>query len=750
MHAAGTLSLIALAPLEPMENETPAIAATPAGPATLKHYEIRGKLGEGGFGQVFEAWDTKLCRVVAIKRLHLAGGSGASLVREARLAASLQHAAFVKIHAVEEDDDSQSIVMEYVPGQTLRQLLAARTPTRAETLDIVGQVARAMQEAHAGHLVHGDLKPSNLILEPTGAVRILDFGLASQNDPQATVTLSTVEPQGTIAYMAPERLLGAAPDAQGDIYALGVLLYELTTGQRPFAQLSGLALAAAQVQSTSAQWPLPDTADPAIVSLILAMTARAPAARLANMAQVGERLAAIAAGQPAPATPAHPAEPAHASAPPARIRAWRWSHWPRRARIAAGALAATAVLAGAAWQLAPWAGSLAPASLAPYSEAQQLRNGLAALRLFDRPGSLDAATAHFTTVLDRDPRHGAAAAGLSLTYSFRYASDGQDSAWLQRADAGAQQALALNEQIALSHVASAWVQLNQGRAEAALHAIERALKLDPRNFFALLGKTVVLNRLRRHDDAMAAARLGMEAYPDERAFHDEIAISHEQQSNVDAAERAYRRSIALQPDAVLAYANLSGVLLRQNRVPEALAILQEGLQVRPSAMLYDGLGNALFRTGDYVAAVRAFEQAVSPAAGNPAHYLYWANLGDALLWIPGRRHEARQAYVKARALLAPRMEREPANAKWASRMSLYSARIGDKDAALGQIGKALKLAPQDGAVHFRSGLAYELLGERDAALAALAHARELGYPAHLIETEPDLLALRRDRRYQAN
>src|SRR5471032_1114548 len=94
------------------------MAAMSAGPATIKHYEIRSKLGEGGFGEVFEAWDVKLCRTVAIKRLHAAhrAADGTSLVREARLAASLRHAAFVKIHAIEDDQDSQSIVMEFVPG----------------------------------------------------------------------------------------------------------------------------------------------------------------------------------------------------------------------------------------------------------------------------------------------------------------------------------------------------------------------------------------------------------------------------------------------------------------------------------------------------------------------------------------------------------------------------------------------------------------------------------------------------------
>ena len=149
-------------------------------PTLPGHYDLRGCLGEGGFGRVYEAWDSKLCRRVAIKCIkHTgAGSAGADLLREARLGASLRHAAFVKVHAIEDDGRTQSIVMELVPGQTLKQALAAGPVARAAALDWTRQVAEAMRDAHASGLVHGDLKPSNLMLEPGGSIRVLDFGLA--------------------------------------------------------------------------------------------------------------------------------------------------------------------------------------------------------------------------------------------------------------------------------------------------------------------------------------------------------------------------------------------------------------------------------------------------------------------------------------------------------------------------------------------------------------------------------------------
>ena len=166
--------------------------------------------------------------------------------------------------------------------------------------------------------------------------------------------------------------------------------------------------------------------------------------------------------------------------------------------------------------------------------------------------------------------------------------------------------------------------------------------------------------------------------------------------------------------------------------------------------MYVNLGNAQFLRGDYVAAATAFELAVSPDSGNPADYLGWANLADTLLWIPGRKEEALHAYGKARLLLAPRLARNPNDITLVSRMGLYAARSGSKTSAQELIQKSMALAPKDPSVLFRAGLGYELLGNRTEALQTIAKAKKLGYPSSFIESEPDLLALRRDARYNKN
>ncbi len=697
----------------------------PDAPKLPGHYELRGRLGEGGYGQVFEAWDSKLQRPVAIKCIK--HGAGADLVREARVGAALRHPAFVKVHAVEEDGATQAIVMELVPGQTLKQVLAAGPVARADALAWTRQIAEAMQEAHTAGLVHGDLKPSNLMLEPGGAIRILDFGLAQNLDVLATAPVSSSALQGTIAYMAPERMLGAQLAPQADVYALGLILYEMVCGARPFAALDGLALAAAQVQTSSDGWTYPLDASPQLIALIRAMTARQPAQRLAGMAEVLDGLAQL---DTAPTVPARPAR----------------APLPKRTRyLAAGALS-VALLGAGAWIAAPHLAALGT-TLAPFSESLELEQGLEAVKLFDRPGSLDKAEAHFRRILERQPDSAAAAAGMSLMYALRYQTDKSDETWLQRADASAQRAAQLNDQLALSHVARAWVLDMQGKREEALHAHAEGLRLDPFNYFAWYGQAAALRRMHRYDEARIKLAEAMRRFPQERTFTDELGSVEYEQANYPAAERAFRRSIALQPDAVIAYGNLNAALLRQNRDEEALQVLQQGLQIRPSAKLYTNLGNALFLRQDYVGAAAAFENAVSPTRGAPSEYQLWANLADTLNWIPGREAQARAAYQKARELLTPRLARAPNDVLLVSRMGLYAARLGDRAAAADLLPRAIALAPNSADVQFRAALAHELLGQRDAAVVAINNARRLGYPVKFIEAEPDLVALRRDERY---
>ena len=707
------------------------VGVTAATGAVAGQFTVIGPLGEGGFGQVFEAYDERLCRSVALKQLRGASFQRDGLMREARLAASLKHPAFVKIFSVDGDGLTQSIVMELVPGVTLRQYCEQAAPSGAFMRATLDQVAEAMAEAHAAGLVHGDLKPGNLMIEPGGRVRILDFGLARQADPLATLSEAVGEAQGTIAFMAPERLMGRAPGTEADVYSLGVVLYGMLAGALPFHHLNGLALAAAHMQSGTDTWPLPEAADPSLVRLMLRMTARDPALRTPNMEAVRAELRG-ALNEPVLAPRARPAR----LMPGTRARR----------RIAAGA--AVVALALGAWYAAP-PGSVAALRAPAFSESAALGAGLEALRMFDRRGSLDTAIARFNQVLADNGRSAAAMAGLSLAYSMRYASDGRDEAWLKKAEASARAALALEDKLALPYVALAAVREYQNRHPEALAAIERARALDPLESFVLAAHGRLLLAMRRFPEAEQVLLAGAARHPKERRFADLLGSLRYQQGDYSAAEQAFRLSMQLEPDAVFAYANLNATLLRLNRADEALRVLQQGLQIRPAAVLYTNLGTTLFARGDYQGAADAFQRAVSDMGGNPNLYLNWANLGDALRWLPGREADARQAYLRATQLLAPLAAKAPATPALLSRLGLYYAQLGRRDESLAYTARALAGAPDNADVRFRAAIASELAGQRVGAVDHLLTAKRLGYPANLIESEPDFIALRRDPRYQA-
>lgn len=712
----------------------------------LGHYQLKRLLGEGGFGEVYEAWDSKLHRSIAIKRLKpkMLSARPETLLDEARMAASLRHPAFVKIFSIDGDADQQSIIMEYVDGNTLRKMGEGEPLSEAVALDIVAQVAEAMQEAHASKLIHGDLKPSNLMLEASGTVRIMDFGLARRIDPQSTESVVLDDAQGTIAYLAPELLTGTRPNEQSDVYSLGVVLYEMVTGGRPFPHLNGLALAAAYMQSSSAAWPFPQELSPRVVSLIRAMTDRDVGARIKSMHSVRAQIGGILGSRPEPGPGASASAVDSALVRPtvvARLSgAFSAMKWRNGGAIMVAFVLALAI--GAIALQAGWLTRITPGQ----SDVALMKLGMDSLSSFDRDESIETAIQSFSTVLTRRPDHAAAAAGLARAYNLRYLGDKGDPGWLQRADASAQRALELNDQLAFAHAAQGAIRFSQGRVDEALICADRALTLEPTQSYAYLLKIAILLK---QNKALAAEQLiatAMAAHPRDRMFWDSLTMLRFAKGDYAGMEAAARKSIELEPDATMSYSNLSLALQHQDRLNEALEVLQRGLQMRPNHLLYQSLGSLLFSQGQYVEAAKVFEKGVR--RNGSGQYLHWANLGDTLRWIPGREAEASDAYRQAVSRIAPLIARTPDDVTIISRLSLYQARLGHSEEAVRLGMRAIALAPESGVVRFRAAIVYELNGDRVNALAQLEQARLHKYPENLISSEPDLIALRRDPRYQ--
>ena len=213
----------------------------------LGRYEIRASIGKGGMGEVYLAQDTRLDRPVALKLL--SGDMSkfedrlSRFEQEARAASALNHPNILTIYEIGHSDSGHFIATEFIEGETLRQHITKEPIKIAEALDITLQVAAALTAAHAAGIVHRDIKPENIMLRRDGYVKVLDFGLVKLTERQAidpeapTISPIKTDPgsvMGTICYMSPEQVRGLAVDARTDIWSLGVMLYEMVTGRRPF------------------------------------------------------------------------------------------------------------------------------------------------------------------------------------------------------------------------------------------------------------------------------------------------------------------------------------------------------------------------------------------------------------------------------------------------------------------------------------------------------------------------------------
>ena len=212
---------------------------------TLGHYRIIEKVGAGGMGVVYRARDERLDRDVAIKVLPagaLADDEARARFRKEAIALSrLNHPNVATIHDFSSEGDVDFLAMEFIPGVTLAEMLPPGGLPEPEVIRLGRQAAEALEAAHEQGLIHRDLKPGNIMVTPKGLVKLLDFGLAKLLRPSGpvdkTLTFAATESfSGTLAYMAPEQLEGREIDQRTDIHALGIILYELATGQRLFPQ----------------------------------------------------------------------------------------------------------------------------------------------------------------------------------------------------------------------------------------------------------------------------------------------------------------------------------------------------------------------------------------------------------------------------------------------------------------------------------------------------------------------------------
>ncbi len=722
----------------------------------IGRYEIVEELGRGGMGVVYQARDTILSRIVALKALpHERAGDPdrrRRFLNEARSASALRHPNIVTIHDHFEHGGTDWIVMEYVEGRTLAETIPPGGLPLGQALGWAADATDAVGAAHEAGVIHRDLKPGNLMIDGAGRLRVLDFGLAKLDllaesgiddaTPTSPMTVAGTV-MGTLEYMSPEQAMGRPVDPRSDVFSLGAVLYQMLTGRRPFSGVN----AASKVFAVSFAHPdAPHELRPEIPEEVSGLVLRALEKqsddRFQTMAEMGEALRGILRRRPGGAVEAEPVGigswwKALESGARRRLAGRRARPW---LAAAAAAVILTAVFVGAASLLAPsWKPAL-PGT--PYAELQEAS---ALLDAFWRDGYVDQAVDRLQRVVDEDPGYAPAYAALAEAYTHRYGL-ARDPAWLDRARAQAERALLLDPTLSRARVSYARVLLIQGESEAAEAEAREVLARDPANAAARVllgdvaqaaGETEAAVELFREASSLAAhdpiipAKLGAALY---------AAARYE-----EAAE-AFRRVTAMATDYAIGHSSLAAALHMSGRYGEAAEQLQKALQIRPDAPTYSNLGTLYFFQGLYPQALEAFERAIELGAND---YRIWANLGDAYRWSPGRERDARRAYTRALQLLAEELEQAPDDPTRRSRRALLQAKRAtdaDRTESAATAEDLATSATEPGAL-YRLALVFELTGRRDRALEVLARALEGGLSVAEVRRDPELTELRIDPRY---
>src|SRR6266516_4878322 len=272
-------------------------------------YEIDTVLGRGGMAEVYLGTDRVLGRKVAVKVLEPQFARDASFVarfrREAQSAAALNHPNVVNVFDTGSEDGTHFIVMEYVQGKTLSQIVkdAPLLPERA--VEIAQSVAEALAFAHEAGIIHRDVKPGNIMLTPSGDVKVMDFGIARATTSETLTATATV--LGTATYFSPEQAQGEGVDARSDIYSLGCVLYEMLTGRPPFAGETPVSVAYKHVKEDAVPPSSMDGDIPAALdAVVMKCLAKNPANRYQTARELARDLQRFRSGEPVVATPVLP------------------------------------------------------------------------------------------------------------------------------------------------------------------------------------------------------------------------------------------------------------------------------------------------------------------------------------------------------------------------------------------------------------------------------------------------------------
>ncbi len=725
-----------------LEGDSPVSAAGLLNPDDIlaDRYEVIALLGSGGMGEVYEVEDKELGGRIALKVVHPQMSFDQTVLerfrREVLLARQVTHPNVCRVFDIgyhkQQGRETIFLTMELVRGETLSARLKrdGRIEPR-EALTIALQLCQALGAAHQAGVLHRDFKCGNVILIGSGeTVRavVTDFGIArwTRSTPDSAGTVTTQGALfGTPAYMSPEQIQGKELTVASDIYSLGLVLYEMVTGVRPFQGESSWTEALKRLTE--------DPPDPGMVApgldavwnqTIVRCLQRNPDARFSSAREVGDSLQ-------------------HGG------KLWKVLPRPVMALcmvlIVAGTIAAIPSarrsLRYLAFRLMPAHTTEASVPDEPFALRSQAQ---IYLERWDVPGNLDRAITMLNRALELDHDYAPAYASLTFAY-FEKNRLNPDPQWGRQAMQASARAVQLNEYLVDAHLAAGVAAMMAGRSEEAEREFRRAADLEPKNSKPHRWLGILFISTASNQQAEAELTRALTLNTEDWRARMNLGLLYYKTARYPQAADAFQAVSRLTPDNFIVLKNLASAYHMMDRYEDAASALQRSLEIKPAATTYNNLGTLRFFQGQYDDAVPAFEKAVNMAANN---YLYWGNLGDAYRWAPGQAAKANSAYQNAIRLARDEIAAHPQDLDLQTNLALYLAKSGNKQEALARIQAVERAPKKPTSVLFNSTVVYELCGERNQALAALASALKAGYGLKEIRNEPELVALRADTRYQ--
>jgi eukaryotic-like serine/threonine-protein kinase len=675
----------------------------PGVPEQIGPYRVTRPLGQGGMGAVYLARDTRLDRDVALKLFSGPEATSAAareqVLAEARAAAAFNHPHIASVHDVLDVDGQVAIVFEYVEGETLADRLKRGRLTTDETVAIGLQLTDALAAAHQHGIVHRDLKLANIAITSDGIVKVLDFGVARVMPPEADAdaALTTFAGfVGTLGYAPPEQALGQSVDARADVFAMGVVLFEMLSARRPFPGRDAVTVVQAMLSGEPPRVrSLAPEVPPELDGLIARMLARDPARRPSSARQVRDTLESLA-----------PTARGSAAAPPVR----------RRRRWAVALLLATALTAALSGTIL-WNRPAATADRPPVVAVLPLTNASGdaskdylaigfAESLITRLASLPSVTvlsrAAVADARGRNSKIPALATELDVSYfvdgtvqqvdeelriSLNLIERDGAVAWADTVEGPFDSIFALQTRVASALGHALVVRLSpadraslarqpttapealdaywrgrallerrdvEGNLAAALDAFDDAISRDPRfaEAHAARGEALWAQYVQTLNPAAAQAAIdtGFEALrlaPNLPQVRYSLALTLSGSGKLDEAVEELQRALALQPRYDDARRLLGTVLARQGRIDEAVGEFRKAIDLRPGFWgHHSALGVALFQSGRHDEAADAFREVIRLQPDNAFGY---QQLGT-VYHSQGHLAQALEQYRRANAI----------------------------------------------------------------------------------------------------